>query len=218
MTAAALPPVTVPNLSPRWVTLLRDTKLIAHGEITGGAYASEGLHERNAWLYDALVCILYSESASQSSFSGLPTDEDRFDELAQRVRAYITEANSTYSPKIANFTAELTWRHLQTEKLLNLETGGGQGVYGGHSQGWGREAQTDPNTDPIVQLLQAFAVYITGHALRHGGAGSCAGDPARSSSLRKALDEVRRQGFTFVDGTPRQLALVGRNDFVSVLS
>jgi hypothetical protein len=104
VTAAALPPVTVPNLSPRWVTLLRDTKLIAHGEITGGAYASEGLHERNAWLYDALVCILYSESASQPSFSGLPTDEDRFEELAQRVRAYITEANSTYSPKIATRT------------------------------------------------------------------------------------------------------------------
>lgn len=153
-----------------------------------------------------VVCAAYNEAAQLALFVELEP-LNRFEHLAQIVRAYISEANSSFSRRITNFVAELTWRHLQTEGLLKLTSGSGQRVY-----------QSKETGDLMQQVLQAFAHYITGHGFAHGGASTCATrGSAEMAMIRTALEEIKASGRTNrISGREIRLALVGARDFFSL--
>ena len=203
----AVPSVELQSLQSAWMQLLRETKLIAHGGVKNGSYITDGLHERNRQVYGILVCVLYREVSPQPFFAELTPDK-RFDHLAQIVRAYISEANSSFSRRIDNFISELTWRHLQTEGHLSINNGSGSGqeVYQGGAE-----------TGFLQQLLQAYAVYITGHAFKRGDAQPCATrGVVEIPNLREALGELRENGTTRrLGGREVSLALVSAGDYFS---
>jgi hypothetical protein len=173
--------MTIPNIHGEHLSILRQFKLIAYGEPQGGKFPKDGLHERNTWLYDALVCHVYAVLLSEPVWRELP-DSEQFDTLRDYVRQFISDANpSGYSREIQNWIGELTWTHLRAEGFPYLTA---QMAHDGRH--------------PQPELCAVFAHYIIGHAFTHGGAGICASDVRRAQECANIVAVANGTGFAVV--------------------
>jgi hypothetical protein len=167
----------VPPLEGDWENELRRLRFIAHGTPTKhGGFPKDGLHERNAWLYEALVCMTYFDYSQKLPQPAAAT-ADGFLEFAFLIRRQITDGNKSFGRYVENWISQLTYLHLHDVGLSGL----GQDVYNGKN----RDQE---------ELLVVFAHYVSGHALTNGGASACRQNPVKTDACATLVETVKRTG------------------------